>query len=155
MNASYGDNGGLLAYHLDWILSGKPVMVKWDPAMYRPIHEDDIFGQTEALLGAASVPATIVNWAGDEPVSAQEWCGYMGELTGLEPQVTVREVPGGIRGVVNDVSRRSSITGPCRVPWRTGVERLVEHRLRNSSGGASVSALSARLMSAFEDRTAS
>ena len=50
MNASYGDNGGLLAYHLDWILSGKPVMVKWDPAMYSPIHEDDIFGQTEALL---------------------------------------------------------------------------------------------------------
>jgi hypothetical protein len=79
----------------------------------------------------------------------------MGELTGLKPQVTVREVPGGIRGVVNDVSRRSSITGPCAVPWRTGVERLVEHRLRNNSGDASVSALSARLMSAFEDRTAS
>ena len=114
MNASYGDNGGLLAYHLDWILSGKPVMVKWDPAMYSPIHEDDIFGQTEALLGAASVPATIVNWAGDEPVSAQEWCAYMGELTGRAPEVTVREVPGGIRGVVNDVSRRASITGPCR-----------------------------------------
>jgi hypothetical protein len=69
--------------------------------------------------------------------------------------VTVREVPGGIRGVVNDVSRRSSITGPCRVPWRTGVERLVENRLRNSSAGASLSALSARLMSAFEDRSAS
>jgi nucleoside-diphosphate-sugar epimerase len=154
MNASYGDNGGLLAYHLDWILSGKPVMVKWDPAMYSPIHEDDIFGQTEALLGAASVPATIVNWAGDEPVSAQEWCAYMGELTGMAPQVTVREVPGGIRGVVNDVSRRASITGPCEVPWRTGVQRLVEHRLRNGSLDASVDALSARLMSAFEDRTA-
>jgi len=122
--------------------------------MYSPIHEDDIFGQTEALLGAASVPATVVNWAGDEPVSAQQWCGYMGELTGLAPEVTVREVPGGIRGVVNDVSRRSSITGPCRVPWRKGVERLVEHRLRNSSARSSVYAQSARLMSAFEERTA-
>jgi nucleoside-diphosphate-sugar epimerase len=150
MNASYGDNGGLLAYHLDWILSGKPVMVKWDPAMYSPIHEDDIFGQTEALLAAASVPATVVNWAGDEPVSAQEWCAYMGELTGGAPDVTVREVPGGIRGVVNDVSRRSSITGPCQVPWRHGVERLVEHRLGNGSVDASVYAKSARLMSAFE-----
>jgi nucleoside-diphosphate-sugar epimerase len=89
MNASYGANGGLLAYHLDWILSGRPVMVKWDPAMYSPIHEDDIFGQTGALLAAASVPATIVNWAGDEPVSAQEWCAYMGELTGCPPEVTV------------------------------------------------------------------
>jgi nucleoside-diphosphate-sugar epimerase len=155
MNASYGDNGGLLAYHLDWILSGKPVMVKWDPAMYSPIHEDDIFGQTAALLSAASVPATIVNWAGDEPVAAQEWCAYMGELTGVAPQITVREVPGGIRGVVNDISRRSSITGPCQVPWRKGVERLVEHRLRSSAADASVHAKSARLMSAFEDRTAS
>jgi nucleoside-diphosphate-sugar epimerase len=154
MNASYGDNGGLLAYHLDWILSGKPVRVKWDPAMYSPIHEDDIFGQTEALLGAATVPATIVNWAGDEAVSAQEWCGYMGELTGRSPQVTVREVPGGIRGVVNDVTQRSSITGPCQISWRKGVERLVEHRLRNSSTDASVSAKSARLMSAFEETTA-
>jgi nucleoside-diphosphate-sugar epimerase len=153
MNASYGDNGGLLAYHLDWILSGKPVMVKWDPAMYSPIHEDDIFGQTEALLGAASVPAPIVNWAGDEAVSAQEWCGYMGELTGATPQVTVREVAGGIRGVVNDVSYRTSITGPCQVPWREGVERLVEHRLGNRSADPSVYAQSARLMSAFEEGT--
>jgi nucleoside-diphosphate-sugar epimerase len=153
MNASYGDNGGLLAYHLDWILSGRPVMVKWDPAMYSPIHEDDIFGQTEALLAAASVPATVVNWAGDEPVSAQEWCAYMGELTGRAPQVTVREVPGGIRGVVNDVSLRSSITGPCQVPWRRGVERLVEHRLQAGSADGTAYVQSARLMSAFEDRT--
>jgi hypothetical protein len=79
----------------------------------------------------------------------------MGELTGLAPEVVVREVPGGIRGVVNDVSRRSSITGPCQVPWRKGVERLVEHRLRKSSADASVHAKSARLMSAFENRTAS
>jgi len=41
------------------------------------------------------------------------------------------------------------------VPWRKGVERLVEHRQRNRSADASVDARSARLMSAFEDRTAS
>ena len=34
------------------------------------------------LLDAASVPATIVNWAGDEAVSVQEWARYFGELTG-------------------------------------------------------------------------
>ncbi len=77
MNASYGSNGGLLAYHLDFIRAGKPVTVRWDPACYSPIHQDDINGQTEAMLAAASVPATIVNWAGDEPVSIQEWCAYL------------------------------------------------------------------------------
>jgi nucleoside-diphosphate-sugar epimerase len=154
MNASYGDNGGLLAYHLDWILSGKPVMVKWDPAMYSPIHEDDIYGQTEALLAAASVPATIVNWAGDEPVAAQEWCACMAELTGATPQVRVREVPGGIRGIIGDPTRRSSFTGPCRVPWRQGVARLVEHRLRAGTTDPTPSAQSTRLLTSFGDTSA-
>jgi len=150
MNASYGDNGGLLAYHLDWILAGSPVMVKWDPAMYSPIHEDDIFGQTEALLGAASVPATVVNWGGDEPASAQEWCALMGELTGVGPTVVVKEVPGGIRGIVLDTSKRMAITGPCRVPWREGVRRLVEGRLARGDVQPA-HAQSARLLSSFDD----
>jgi nucleoside-diphosphate-sugar epimerase len=153
MNASYGDNGGLLTYHLDWILSGQPVVVKWDPAMYSPIHEDDIYGQTEALLAAASVPATVVNWAGDEPVAAQEWCAVMGELTGVAPQVRVREVPGGIRGIVGDATLRSSLTGPGQVSWRDGVAGLVERRLRAGATEASASAKSARLLSSFGDKT--
>jgi nucleoside-diphosphate-sugar epimerase len=144
MNASYGSNGGLLTYHLDWILGDQPVVVKWDPAMYSPIHEDDIEAQTEALLEAASVPATLVNWCGDEPVGAQEWCAYMGELTGKTPQVVVKEVPGGIRGVVCDTTRRLEITGPAQVTWRSGVGRLVEER-RQGKQETNVSTGAARL----------
>jgi nucleoside-diphosphate-sugar epimerase len=153
MNASYGPGGGLLAYHLDWILAGQPVMVKWDPAMYSPIHQDDINAQTEALLGAAAVPATIVNWGGDEPVSAQEWCAHMGELTGVEPDVVVKEVPGGIRGIVLDATRRRAITGPCRVSWRDGVRALVDDRRAGNprAPGAPVARAAARLMRSFEE----
>jgi nucleoside-diphosphate-sugar epimerase len=153
MNASYGSNGGLLAYHLDWILAGKPVIVKWNPAMYSPIHEDDIFEQTESLLEAASVPATIVNWCGDEPVSAQDWCAYMGELTGRSPSVVIREVPGGIRGIVGDTSRRAAITGACKVNWRKGVEGLVEQRqARGEDGWTGAGAgRSAKLLSSYQD----
>ena len=150
MNASYGDNGGLLTYHLDWIQSGRPVMVKWDPAMYSPIHQDDIYGQTEALLHAASVPATIVNWGGDEPVSAQEWCAYLGELVGIEPDIVVKEVPGGIRGIILDATKRRAITGPSTVTWRDGLRRLVESR-----GHLPTSAhrQADRLLSSFTDPT--
>lgn len=148
MNASYGDNGGLLAYHLDWLRSGQPIKVKWDPAMYSPIHQDDIHAQTEALLDAASAPATIVNWCGDEPVSAQEWCAHLGQLTGIEPTVTVQEVPGGIRGIVGDTSRRREITGPCRVGWREGLARLVEERPSPGSGDRGQAA---RLLASFDD----
>jgi nucleoside-diphosphate-sugar epimerase len=151
MNASYGANGGLLAYHLDWILAGQPVVVKWDPAMYSPIHQDDINAQTEHLLAGASVPATITNWGGDEPVAAQEWCAHMGELTGVEPNVVVKEVPGGIRGIILDTTRRAALTGPCTVPWREGVRRLVEERREATGRSAVVAAAAARLASSLED----
>ncbi len=65
---------------MDALMAGDPVTTRWDPCVYNPIYQDDINTQTEALLDAASVPATIVNWAGDESVSVQEWCAYIGEL---------------------------------------------------------------------------
>src|SRR3954468_17872589 len=147
MNASYGDNGGLLTYHLDWILAGKPVYVKWDPAMYSPIYQDDINTQVEALLGAAAVPATIVNWGGDEPVSAQEWCAYLSQLTSKDADVVVREVPGGIRGVILDNARRRAITGPCEVSWRDGLARVVDGRVGRSGSDATVGTAAAKLAS--------
>jgi nucleoside-diphosphate-sugar epimerase len=147
MNASYGDNGGLPTYHLDWILAGKPVMVKWDPAMYSPIYQDDINTQAAALLAAASVPATIVNWAGDEPVSAQEWCAYLSELTGRPAEVVKREVPGGIRGIILDNTRRLAITGPCQVGWREGLRRVVENRV--AAATPTVRAQAERLAASF------
>ena len=52
----------------------------------------------------------------------------MAELTGLEATVAIREVSGGIRGVVVDTSQRRALTGPCEVAWRDGVRRLVDQR---------------------------
>jgi nucleoside-diphosphate-sugar epimerase len=123
MNASYGPNGGLPAYHLDAVAAGQPVTTRWDPCLYSPIYEDDINEQAGPLLEAATVPATVVNWAGDEAVSVQEWAAHMGELAGREAQVLVQETPGTLRGSVADISRRSSITGPCKVGWRDGLAR--------------------------------
>jgi nucleoside-diphosphate-sugar epimerase len=123
MNASYGPNGGLPAYHLDTVVADRPVVTRWNPCLYSPIYEDDINQQTAALLHAAAIPATIVNWAGDEPVSVQEWATYMGELVGKQAEVVVQETPGTLRGSVADVKKRKAITGPCTVGWRDGLQR--------------------------------
>jgi hypothetical protein len=72
----------------------------------------------------------------------------MGELTGVEPNVVVKEVPGGIRGIILDTTRRAAITGPCTVPWREGVRRLLDER---GGGTAVVSQAAARLASSFEE----
>jgi nucleoside-diphosphate-sugar epimerase len=126
MNAAYGVSGGLPVSHLDSVVAGDPVVTRWDPCLYTPIHQDDINEQTAALLDAASVPATIVNWCGDEPVSVQEWCAYVGELAGIEAKVIVQEMPGTLRGSVADTVKRMSITGACRVGWREGMGRTLE-----------------------------
>jgi nucleoside-diphosphate-sugar epimerase len=128
MNAAYSPHAGLPTLHLQSVVAGEPVVTRWDPCTYSPIHQDDINQQTVALLDAASVPATIVNWAGDEGVSVQEWAAHVGELVGTEAEVVVREVPGTLRGSIADVTKRSALTGPCTVGWRDGFRRIVEER---------------------------
>jgi len=74
------------------------------------------------------VPATIVNWGGDEVVTIQEWAAFLGERTGLPADVEVAESPGSHRGMISDPTRRLALTGPCRVPWRRGLGRVVDAR---------------------------
>lgn len=127
MCAAYSDQSGLPVWHLDAIAAGEPVRTRWDPMPYSPIHDDDICAQLEPLLDAARVPATIVNWGGDEPASVQEYCAYFGELLGVQPEVVVEEIPGASHGSVGDHTKRASITGPCQVGWRDGFRRVAEH----------------------------
>jgi len=127
MGSAYGDRGGLPAYHLHAVAAGQPVTLRWDPLPYSPIHYDDINAQVEPLLDVAGVPARIVNWAGDTPVSAQEWSEFFGELLGQEVELGVEPVPGASLGSVGDHTQRTSITGPCRVKWRDGFRRMAAH----------------------------
>ncbi|GAT09062.1 NAD(P)-dependent oxidoreductase [Mycolicibacterium novocastrense] len=127
MGSAYGERGGLPLWHLQAIAEGRPVVARWDPLPYSPIHYDDINAQIPALLDATSVPATIVNFAGDTPVSVQQWCAYFGELLGVSPQVDVQPVPGASVGSVGDHTMRTSITGPCTVDWREGFRAMAAH----------------------------
>lgn len=124
MNASYGPNGGLPTHHYRAVAAGQPVVTRWDPCPYQPIHQDDINDQLAAVLATASVPATILNWAGDERVSVQEWSAFMGTLVGRQAEVRVVEQPGTLRGSCADVSARLAATGPCRIGWKEGLQRL-------------------------------
>lgn len=128
LNAAYGPNGGLQASHADAIVAGRPVVTRHDPCAYSPIHDDDIADQVEALLGAASVPATIVNWGGDEVVTVQEWAPFMGEVLGLPVTIEVQPIPGASGGLVCDNRRRLSITGPSKVHWKDGYRRMLAER---------------------------
>ena len=70
----------------------------------------------------------IATWAGDEPVSVQQWCALFAELLDRPVRVEVREFPGTQPSAVSDNSKRLSLVGPCHVSWREGMRRMVEAR---------------------------
>jgi nucleoside-diphosphate-sugar epimerase len=127
MNVAYGANGGLPAQHLDALLAGEPIDLQAGRAsICCPIHEEDIAAQAPRLLAAASVPATAVNWAGDEAVDVRSYCRFLGELVERAPQF--REVERGISHIRTDNTLRRSLAGDCRVDWQEGMRRMVAAR---------------------------
>jgi len=150
MNASYGPNGGLPTYQMDWMVADQPIIARWDPAPYSIIHQDDINEQVEALLKAASVPATLVNWGGDETPTVEEWCRYIGKLTGKTPNMQVKPMPNTLRGSVADNTKRLSLTGPCKVSWHDGIRRTLEDRYPTGVAGAEVHGQASRLLGQYK-----
>ncbi len=127
LSVPYGDRGGWPAIHLEMMIKADPIPVHLDaPSVYHPIHEHDIIAMVPALLGAASVPATVVNWGGDEAASIEEWCGYLSELTGLPAVFDPTEHT--IDSVDIDLSRMHGLVGHTTVAWRDGVARMVAAR---------------------------
>ncbi len=127
LSVPYGDNGGWPAFHFEMMLAGQPVPVHEDgPSEFNPIHEDDIVAQVPKLLEVASVPATVVNWAGPEAVSIEDWCLHLGELVGIMP--TFAPTTATIESVRVDTTRMHELVGPAQVHWREGLRRMVVRR---------------------------
>lgn len=127
LNVPYGDNGGWPAIMLMLAQMGMGTEVHGNgPATYNPIHEDDIVAMVPKLLEIASVPATTVNWGGEEVVSIQEWTTYITELTGVEIPLTVGDTA--MPSVVADLTRQHELVGKAEVHWKDGFRRMLEAR---------------------------
>lgn len=123
LNVPYGNNGGWPLFHLDMMLADMPIPVPpGGPAVYNPIHEDDIIAMIPKLLAAASVPVTTVNWGGDQFISIQQWCTYLGELVGKQP--VFAETDQTLRGNPLDVTKMHELIGHTTVDWRDGMRAM-------------------------------
>jgi len=124
LNVPYGDFGGWPWFHLKMMEAGMAIPIHPDrPNLFNPIHWDDIIDQVPKLLDVATVPATIVNWAGAQG-SLEEWCELTAELAGLD--VTFEESDHALGGVTTDNTRMHELIGPASINWRDGVARMVE-----------------------------
>lgn len=124
LSVPYGDNGGWMYYHLLMMQQGIPIDVHPErPNAYNPIHAEDYIDKLPYLLGAATPQVTTLNFGGSQQVSVEEWCGYLGEITGLVPQF--RDNPGAFGSLAIDTTRMHELIGPTRVDWRDGIRRMV------------------------------
>jgi nucleoside-diphosphate-sugar epimerase len=129
LNTAYGPDGTYLpTSNMDAVVNGRPVTARWDPHPHAPIHLDDIVGQLEAMLDAASTPALIVNWAGDDQVTIQQWAEHAAGYCGRPAVVEVRPTAGTSRSNLADTARRRSITGPCAVAFEPAFRAIYEQR---------------------------
>ncbi len=127
LGVPYGDAGGWPWYHLMMMKAGVPIPIHPSAKNRFPLfHEDDYVRSIDALLGFARVPATIVNWAGSEDTTIEEWCRYLGMLTGLEPKFDKTEKA--LMPLPLDVSLLETKAGKSEVSWRKGLERMVRAR---------------------------
>ncbi len=113
---------------LDSVALDRPVFAAHDPHPYSLIHIDDMCEQIPALLQAASVPATILNWASDEVFTVQEMAELAGEILGKQPTYQISNADGVARGGVVDTTRVREVVGPCKRRFREEFARICEAR---------------------------
>lgn len=131
MNIGYtstGGSGGLPLSFYQMMAAGQPVPVpSGGDEFCSPIGAEDIAAQSHALLEIASVPTTIVNWAGNDAVSTRELCQYIASITGFT--ATFQESPVWFDFFASDNTRREKLMGNCAVHWKDGIRRTLERRL--------------------------
>jgi len=125
--STYGPLGGAPADRLDAIVRGDPVVLHPDaPNRYNPIYEDDYVRLGIRALAVGDVPPVVVNWAGSETVSAEDYCAHLGELVGREVRIAYDEkAPWPIWP---DVERMHQVLGRTEIDWRDGMRRMAEAR---------------------------
>ena len=125
--STYGPEGGAPADRLEALLARRPIRLHPDaPNNYNPIYEDDYVELGIRAMEVATDPPLVVNWAGSETVSVEDYCTYMGGLVGIEPIFTYSA--GAHTPLWPDVTRMHEVLGRTRVAWRDGFRRMIEAR---------------------------
>ena len=125
--STYGPEGGAPADRLEMLLARKPIRLHPDtPNNYNPIYEDDYVEFGIRAMEVADTPPVVVNWAGSETVSAEDYCAFLGQLVGVQP--VFEYSPQAHTPLWPDVTRMHEIHGRTKVPWREGFQSMVRSR---------------------------
>jgi UDP-glucuronate 4-epimerase len=125
--STYGPEGGTPVDRLQLMLQGKAIRLHPDrPNNYNPIYEDDYVQLGIRAMEVAGLPPVVVNWAGSETVSIEDYCAYMGELVGVRP--IFEYTPDAHTPLWPDVTHMHEVLGRTKIHWRDGFRRMIEAR---------------------------
>ena len=125
--STYGPEGGSPADRLERMLQGKVIRLYPDPPNnYNPIYEDDYIALGIRAMEVSGFPPVVVNWAGSETVSIEDYCAYIGELVGVEPRFQYD--PSVHTPLWPDVTLMHEVLGKTKVHWRDGFRRMIQAR---------------------------
>ena len=109
------------------MLAHKPIRLHPDtPNNYNPIYEDDYVELGIRAMEVAATPPIVVNWAGSETVSVEDYCAYMGELVGVAADLRLH--PEAHTPLWPDVTYMHQILGRTKVPLARRIPRMIQAR---------------------------
>jgi UDP-glucuronate 4-epimerase len=127
LNVCYGPTGwgGLPVEFFARILAGESIWVPPDGSEVwnSPISTDDVTHFSEGLWDVASPDTTIVNLAGDDPVTLTGFMTYLADEFGVSADFVADERSR--RSFASDNTRRKALLGDCTVSWRDGMRDAV------------------------------
>ena len=130
----YAPHAGLPGRLFARMLTGEPVPVQPPGETYcSPIHVDDLVRQVPLLWDAASVPATVVNWGGDDTVTIGEIVAHLSEVTRVPAEIVVDRT--GSELIALDPTRRRALIGDCTIPWREGITAAITAHFPDATQG--------------------
>jgi nucleoside-diphosphate-sugar epimerase len=126
----YPPHGGLPARLFERALEGLPILLPPAGDSYcSPLHVDDITRQIPLLWQVASIPATIVNWGGDQVVSVRAMLDHLSTVTGVKPTFAIDDSSSTLMAF--DATKRRQLIGPCQVGWEEGISSAITTRYRD------------------------
>jgi UDP-glucuronate 4-epimerase len=125
IGAVYGPEASGPLVRINRMLRGKEVWVNpEEPRKGSVMWVDDAVRLAIVALEKGQIPPVTVNFAGDDPVSIEEYCTYTGRLLGVVP--TFRYTDETYPANQMDTSLMHRVLGRCEVGWQDGFRRLVE-----------------------------
>jgi UDP-glucuronate 4-epimerase len=124
IGAVYGPDASGPMVRIRRMLRGKEVWVNpEEPRQGSVMWVDDAVRLAVVALEKGQIPPITVNFAGDDPVSIEDYCRFAGRLLGVEP--TFRYTDQTYPANQMDTTLMHEVLGRCEVGWQEGFRRLI------------------------------